>query len=177
MTEKGYWPTYDMTIEMQNPLAYMSVRGLAINKSGLETTKVELEQLIATKQADLDALTGGLNVASPKACKEYFYDRLGLHPYVNAAGGVTADDKAMSRICRKAGVGAKEAKLVQEIRAVRKLKGTYVDVQLDLDGRLRCSWNPRGTWTGRLSSGKTVTGTGLNLQNLHPQFKGFIVGG
>jgi hypothetical protein len=50
-------------------------------------------------------------------------------------------------------------------------------VAFDADGRLRCSWNPRGTKFGRLSSSQTIFGTGMNLQNLSPKFKGFIVAG
>lgn len=177
MTDGGYWPTYYMTVEMQDALSYMAVRGLAVDHGGLEATKKQLEVSIEEKQTQLDLLTGGLNPNSPAKCKEYFYEKLGLKPYLNHNGGITTDDKAMSRIYRKAGAGAKEAKLIQEIRGLRKLKGTYVDVQLDKDSRLRCSWNPRGTWTGRLSSSKTILGTGMNLQNLHPEFKGFIVAG
>jgi uracil-DNA glycosylase len=177
MTEGGFWPTYNMTVEMMDPLSYMAVRGLAVNRQGLEETKVRLEGAITEKQALLDDITGGLNPNSPKECKAYFYERLGIKPYISQAGGITTDDKAMSRIFRRAIEGSKEAKLVQEIRALKKLKGTYIDVQLDADGRLRSSWNPRGTWTGRLSSSKTILGTGMNLQNLHPEFKGFIIGG
>jgi hypothetical protein len=68
----------------------------------------------------------------------------------------------------------KEASLVQEIRRLNKLLGTYVDVTLDEDSILRCFYDPRGTWGGRLSSSKTLWGTGLNMQNLHPAFKYFI---
>jgi len=177
LTQGGFWPTYNMTAEMVDALTYMSVCGLPVDKDGLERTKVELEQTIAERQASLDEITGGLNVSSPKQCREYFYGKLGIKPYISAAGGISTDDKTMSRIARRAIKGSREAKLVQEIRSLRKLKGTYIDVQLDSDNRLRCSWNPRGTWTGRLSSSKTIFGTGMNLQNLHPSFKGFIVGG
>src|SRR5262245_4594632 len=180
LTEGQFRKTYDMTIEMMDPLTYMNIRGLKADKARLDETKITLEQVIADKQAALNALTGDfgpLNPASSKMCKEYFYEHLKIAPYKNQGGAVTTDDKAMSRIARKASKGSKEAKLVQEIRAVRKLKGTYIDVKLDPDDRVRCSWNPRGTWTGRLSSSKTIFGTGMNLQNLHPEFKGFIVGG
>lgn len=37
---------------------------------------------------------------------------------------------------------------------------------LDLDGRMRCSYNPGGTETHRLSSSANVFGRGTNLQNL-----------
>ena len=178
MTDGGYWPTYNRTARLAGPLTYMTAHGLAVDREGLASTKARLEVLIATKEAELTAISQwDFNPTSPKQCQQYFYDTLGLPPYKNQMGGVTTDDKAMSRIVRKAGVGAKEAKLVQEIRALKKLKGTYIDVELDQDSRLRCSWNPRGTWTGRLSSSQTLMGTGMNLQNLHPEFKGFIVAG
>lgn len=170
----GYWSTYESTAALADPLMYMTARGLAIEQSALEATK---QRVTAT----LDELTRELlavaetpfNPASSKQCIEYFYGVKRLTPYRSKTGAPTADDKAMSRIFRKTGL--REAKLVQEIRSLKKLLTTYIEVALDSDDRLRCSWNPRGTWTGRLSSSQTIFGTGLNLQNLHPQFKDFVV--
>lgn len=178
MERDGYWPTYEMTHRMAGPLAYMSVRGLKVDKRGLTETNARLEKTIEEKIKELESVAEyPFSVTSPKQCQGYFYGHLGLPPYRNSEGGVTTDDKAMSRIFRKGGKGSKEAKLVQELRGLLKLKGTYMEVELDTDDRLRCSWNPRGTWTGRLSSSKTILGKGMNLQNLHPEFKGFIVSG
>lgn len=178
MTAGGYWPTYNRTVRMASPLAYMTVRGLAVDRAGLAATKVRLDAAIAAKEEELKSVASyPFNVLSPKQCQAYFYEHLGLSPYRGQGGGITTDDKAMSRIFRKGGPGAREAKIVQELRALNKLRGTYIEVELDKDARLRCSWNPRGTWTGRLSSSQTLFGTGMNLQNLHPEFKGFIVAG
>jgi uracil-DNA glycosylase len=176
--DDGYWPAYNMTERLAQPLAFMSVHGLAVDIDGLAQTKIKLGIAIEAKMKELaEASDFPFSPSSPKQCQKYFYEHLNIKPYRNAQGGVTTDDKAMSRIFRKGGKGSKEAKLVQEIRTLTKLKGTYIDVDLDGDNRLRCSWNPRGTWTGRLSSSKTILGKGLNLQNLHPEFKGFIVAG
>lgn len=41
-----------------------------------------------------------------------------------------------------------------------------VQTTIDLDGRMRCSYNPGGTETHRLSSSENVFGRGTNLQNL-----------
>ena len=174
----GYWPAYERTRRLAEPLAYMSVRGLKVDIEGLEQTKINLGIEIERKLKELEEVADfPFSPTSPKQCQKYFYEHLNIKPYRNPEGGITTDDRSMSRIFRKGGKGAKEAKLVQEIRALLKLKGTYIDVDLDGDHRLRCSWNPRGTWTGRLSSSKTILGKGLNLQNLHPKFKGFIVAG
>ena len=178
MKDKDFLQTYNMTVEMRNALTFMSTDGLAVDKKGLEETNKLLEQQIIAKQTELNEACGrDLNVNSTKQCQDYFYAHLQLDPYKNRNGGLTTDDKAMSRIVRKASTGSKEAKLVQEVRRLKKLKSTYMEVEMDDDNRLRCSWNPRGTWTGRLSSSKTIMGTGMNLQNLDPEFKGFVVAG
>ena len=178
MRAGGYWATYEMTVDMWDQLAYMSIDGLPVNKKGLSETNAYLDKLIAEKERALHEACGReLNANSFKQCAEYFYEHLGIPPYKNREGGYTTDDKAMSRIVRRASTGSKEARLVQEVRKYRKLKNTYMEVELDDDDMLRCSWNPRGTWTGRLSSSQTIFGTGMNLQNLDPEFKAFVVAG
>lgn len=174
MTEGDFWPTYQMTVDLYEPLAYMTVRGFATNRDKLNETKGRVAAALLAKEAELaDISEVNFNPLSPKQCQQYFYVLKGLQPYVGAGGTVTTDDKAMARIYRR--YGLKEAKLVQEIRALNKLKGTYLEVDFDKDSRLRCAWNPRGTWTGRLSSSETLFGTGMNMQNLHPEFKEFLV--
>jgi uracil-DNA glycosylase len=172
MTERGYWPTYRMTADLAQPLMYMTVRGVRVDRARLAETNERVGVELAKLKARL-AEIADINPLSPPQCMKYFYETKGITPYLNKDGKPTSDDKAMSRIYRR--FNLPEAKLVQEVRAMHKLKNTYLEVAFDADGRLRCSWNPRGTWTGRLSSSQTVFGTGMNLQNLAPEFKGFIV--
>ena len=61
--------------------------------------------------------------------------------------------------------GMKEADVILDLRKERKMQGTYYEMKLDPDNRLRCSFNPVGTAQGRISSSKTIRGTGANLQN------------
>jgi uracil-DNA glycosylase family 4 len=174
----GYQTTYDMTVGLKNCLAYMTIRGLKIDRVGLEKAKVAIEGKLAERFQELkEASDFEFNPMSPKQCAEYLYEHCKNEPYKNSQGGVSTDDKSLSRLVRKGVKGSKEAKIVQEIRALNKLKSTYLEVELDGDDRLRCSWNPRGTVFGRLSSSQTIAGTGMNLQNLHPEFKSFIVAG
>ncbi len=173
--KQGFMQTYLDTVEMFPSLLYMMIRGFGIDKDRLEATKKEVEEKIKEKEDELSKVADHeFNPASPKQCQEYFYIHKGIKPYISrTTGRPTTDDKAMSRIYRR--YNLPEAKLVQEIRALNKLQGTYLEVQFDKDGMLRCSYNPRGATTGRLSSSKTIFGTGLNMQNLHPDFKGFLV--
>lgn len=174
MTEREFWPTYNMTARMANPLCFMASHGVRVDRDELEKTKEDISNKLANYEAELHSIAEwAFNPLSPAQCKKYFYETKGYQPYTNATGGVTTDDKAMARIVRR--YNSQEARLVQEIRGLRKLKSTYLEVALDPDGRLRSSWNPRGTITGRLSSSETIFGTGMNMQNLHPAFNSFIV--
>ena len=56
-----------------------------------------------------------------------------------------------------------------------ELLNSSLSVDIDKDGRLRCSYNIRGTWTGRLSSGETIFRTGMNMQNIDARFREFLV--
>jgi len=167
-----YTDTYRRTMALYDPIIYMTTRGLGVNKDEIENAKERVGVRRKKAQNSLNEMSGiELNANSPKQCIAYFYGTLGYPPYKNN-GSITTDDKALARLARK---GCKEAKLVQEVRTMRKLEGTYLEVILDKDGRLRCSWNIRGTRMGRLSSSQTIFDTGLNLQNLHSEFKPFIV--
>lgn len=175
LTQRDMWFTYDATVEMLPALLFATLDGLAVDAARLEETKVKIEAEITLREKELASIADyPFNPLSPAQVKKYLYEHKGITPYKNAAGGITTDDKALSRIIRKH-PELREPVLIQTLRGLKKLKATYLDVETDADGRLRCSWNPRGTWTGRLSSSQTIFGRGLNLQNLDPRFKGFIV--
>lgn len=176
VAKDGYQPAYDMTIRLFEPLMFMQTRGIRVNMDALLATQQEIRTSAATKQEELNRLCGReLNVNSPKDCQTYFYVELGIPPYYNE-GSVTVDDLALQRLSRGTAKrpGLRQAKLVQEIRGLAKLDGTYLNLEFDADGRMRCSYNPRGTKFGRLSSSKTVFGTGTNMQNLPQEFKRFL---
>lgn len=176
--DKGYRKAYDMTMNIFPVLMFMQTRGIKVNRAALDETKIDVLKVAAEKQEELNELCGReLNINSPKDCQAYFYDELGIPPYRNAEGRPTVDDLALQRLVRGtvARPGLRQAKLVQEIRGLKKLYGTYLNLEFDTDGRMRCSFNPRGTKFGRLSSSKTIFGTGTNFQNLPQEFKKFLV--
>ena len=177
--ERDFQHTYTMTSNLFPVLTFMQLRGMKVNHTLLAETRKELIEKRDLKQAELNAIVGHpLNVNSSKQCCEYFYIKKGLPTITNAkTHSISADDKAMQRLVRGTAKhpSIPEAKLVQEIRGYEKLYNTYLNAVFDDDGRLRGSYNPRGTKFGRLSSSKTIRDTGLNYQNIPQEFKKFLV--
>ncbi len=157
--------------DLIHPLIYMQHRGIKCKKEVLSGYSSQLSASVKDLQIELDALVKvhpgfecGLNVNSPKQVSNYLYGALGLRTYISRkTGKITTDDDALKRLSRQ---GCKEAMIIRKIRMIRKAVSTYFEVELDADSRLRCSYNPVGTRSGRLSSSKTIWGTGLNMQNL-----------
>lgn len=181
--QEGYGDTYEHTVSLYEPLTYMMMRGVKVDQDELARMKVKVDGLIGQYQVRLDTLCGHhLNANSNDKCKAYFYQEKGVPPYTKYIKKtkktvVTCDDKALQRLSRPTSTrkGFEEARLIQRIRQLRKLKGTYLDIVFDKDNRMRCSYNPRGTRFGRLSSSKTIFETGMNMQNLPPAFQQFLV--
>jgi DNA polymerase I-like protein with 3'-5' exonuclease and polymerase domains len=177
LSAEGFWPAYNSTIDLFEPLMFMMTRGILVDHAQLEATKQDIQKTAAAAQQELNKLCGrDLNVNSPKDCQKYFYLELACTPYYKD-GKVTVDDKALQRLANGTAKqpGLRQAKLCQDIRGLQKLYSTYLDIEFDKDGRMRCSYNPRGTKFGRLSSSKTIFGTGTNQQNLPQEFKKFLV--
>ncbi len=191
---KGYRTTYDMTMRLLPSLVYMMVRGVRVNSEALAITRRETEAKIAAllermapafgrpiiteapkRAADKRAVeaSGALNIHSPAQLCQYFYGEKKFKPYIGKTGSASVDDMALSRLVRRE--ECLEAKLLQEYRRLSTLNTRYLDIRFDVDGRMRCSYNIRGTVTGRLSSSKTISSGGMNMQNLPPSFRGFLI--
>jgi DNA polymerase len=173
--DEGYKWTYDNTMSLLDPCLYTGMSGFKVNMNKLEALKNRVKTELSEVEQKLESIAEHpFNPSSSRQCIAYFYGTKGLHPYVNPkTSNPTCDDKALARIIRK--YNLPEARLVQEIRGLSKLLSTYLEVEFDKDGRIRCAYDPRGTTTGRLSSKQTPIKTGMNMQNIDPRFKGFLV--
>lgn len=175
--------TYSFTMELMEPVMFMQTRGILVDRAALERERAKVREEMDTVLQELHERVGWeLNPLSSKQCQQYFYGELGIPPYTTYDKGtgksrVSMDDEALTRIAR--GTASRrpvyEAELVQRYRRLSKILGTYLEIEIDRDGRMRCSYNLRGNKFGRLSSSKTVYGTGMNMQNLPDEFKRFLV--
>ncbi len=166
LIKQGNIPTYDRHCILIPPLVYMMERGIKVDVEGMLAGRQAAEREVFDLESQLFSLVGReINYTSPKQMKEYFYGEKNLPPYKNRkTGGITCDEKALTRIYRK---GFPEAKLVLRLRSLStKTLGTYLSLdKIDPDGRYRSQYNPVGARTGRLSSSENIFGTGGNQQN------------
>ena len=167
--------TYQVHRDLTYPLLYMQRRGICMDRVGLKRESDKQTKIIADKKLELNELCGReLNEKfsnSPKQVMEYFYNEKGVPPY-KEKGKRTANEKALIRIARK---GFPEAFTILAIRQAQKLKSTYLEVTLGVDGRLRSSMNPVGAKTGRLSSSANIFGEGTNIQTIPHDILKFLL--
>ncbi len=160
-------PAYERQLSIILPCTYMMERGISVDMEGLKAERRAMEEEVKFKRQRLTELAPGLNPQSPKQLFDYFYVQKKFPYYKNKQGKVTTDASAMKKIGRQKGRdGAEVARLITEIKKQEKLIATYMaDLKFDSDNRIRCSYNPCGTSFSRLSSSKSIFGSGMNMQN------------
>ncbi|MBU0846418.1 hypothetical protein KKH23_04455, partial [Patescibacteria group bacterium] len=170
----GNYETYLRQLKLVEPLAFMQRHGIKVDTKAQAETRAEAELALNKLKLEFLLLCGKeLNTNSNKQMMDYFYEGKGITPYIaRKTGNPTIDAEALQRLARR---GITEAQKLLDIRKLEKLLGTYLTMKLDDDDRLRSSFNPVGTTTGRVSSSQTIFGTGGNMQNLPKSFRRFLV--
>jgi len=155
--QRLFWPV----LESMN-------RGLRVDTSQRGQFAFTLQEEIAKREQWLiDTLGEPLNIKSPLQMKRMFYETLGQKPVLSRkTGGVTCDDEALRKIAEREPLLLPVTKKIAELRSLGVFLSTFVNAPLDIDGRMRCSFNIGGTETYRFSSSKNAFGSGLNLQNI-----------
>lgn len=107
--------------------------------------------------------------------RDYLYETLKLPKQYNTnrqtgKTSVTTDYEALlklSRHCQKHNL-SKELQIIQLSIEIRSLitRAEMLGIMADSDGRIRCAYNLVGSETGRITSYKSPTGSGYNLQTI-----------
>jgi len=161
------------------PLLAIQRRGfkldLALREQFCVDAKRELEEKLLEYQCkfargkSVDDVCTFFN--SPKQLATYFYIEKGYKPY-RKGGSVTTDHDAMVRLSTTQ--QSHEAKIVLDVRHLTKRISTYFTTTVDDDGRMRCAYDPVGAGS-RLSSRKTIFGTGGNMQTAIEEINNCLV--
>jgi uracil-DNA glycosylase len=160
-------------MRLQPHLSESTVTGVAIDKSikdrlskeiGADVTKLRNDVVIAARRAANDHELE-INPNSPKQVTKLLFDTLHLKYHKRTADAQTREDLMKDA---RTGIEAKEflgklGKYAEEA----KFFSTYVETEIDSDDRFRAEFKQYGVSKapGRLSSGKTLWGSGGNAQN------------
>lgn len=158
----------DFQQSLFRPVLRTMDKGIRVDTARRGAFAMELLEEIAQREQWLfDVLGEPVNIKSPKQMQELFYATLGQKPIFNRkTGGITTDDEALGRIADREPLLRPLIKRIQELRSLGVFLSTFVNAPLDIDGRMRCSFNIAGTETYRFSSSSNAFGSGLNLQNI-----------
>lgn len=169
------WPELPRIVEFQNTVARavtrMMLRGFRTDAPTRKAMSAELQARRAVILREITELLGHeINPLSPPQLQKLFYEDFGITPIKkrNAKGMYvpTMDEDALETIAGKVGVLKPLISRMLAVRKITKHNSTYVQMPLDIDGRLRCSFNVAGTVTYRFSSSENAFQSGGNLQNI-----------
>lgn len=160
--------TNDLCLRMMN-------RGVLIDKAKRGSMIYDLEAARAGYYDELlriipqDMVKPGHKVPwyrSDTQIKTLFYDILGFKPVIHRkTGRPTSGKEALMALAKRY---PEFTGLFSRLDIAGSVDNSLGVAQTppDPDGRMRCSYNPGGTETHRLSSSENVWGRGTNLQNL-----------
>lgn len=146
--------------------------GVRIDKKARDAFALELqEEMTKREQFFFQVLGHPLNPRSNPVMTKLFYTDLGVPPiWSRAKKGVpphvTCDDDALDKIMSKEPLTRPLIRAIQEYRSLGVFLSTFVLAPLDVDSRMRCSYNICGTETYRFNSSANAFDSGTNLQNV-----------
>jgi len=163
LKKRGNLETYFHQCKTIEPAVYMMVKGFRHDRDGMVSESNQLKAEAAVLEEQLSEMTSGnvVNCRSHTQLRAYFYGIKGVPPILKDKKP-TCNEKALKKL---AGRGYPEARIALEARRKLNRCSKYLDVDIDLDGRLRGEINVVGTTTGRWSIKKTlITDCGFALQ-------------
>jgi uracil-DNA glycosylase/DNA polymerase I-like protein with 3'-5' exonuclease and polymerase domains len=184
------WPGLPAVHEFQQelfwPVLKAMQRGIRVDFAARGVLAMELQEHIAAReQWFIDILGHPLNPQSSDQMHKLFYEdfialvgRPILKRVKNEATGLwemrpTLDDDALTQLATREPLLKPLCNAIQDHRTLNVLLSTFVMAKLDIDGRMRCSFNIGGSESGesapytyRLSSNKNAFDGGANLQNI-----------
>ena len=168
--DEGLWDFYQEYY--MNPFLH-SCRtewyGVKIDTVKRKQADEEIIKNIERLQKDIDNRLGWhLNVNSPPQMYKLLYTVKGLQVKKNKkTGRPTTDKHTLEFFASK--TGDQVLQWIIDLRHNIDLKGDIIDQELDEDGRMHTHYNLGGADTARLTSVRSILGTGTNLQNV-PRF-------
>ena len=166
------WPelrsVHDFQQSMFWPVLQTMITGLRVNNDSKAQLSEDLSVAISEREAWVHELLGfPLNIKSPKQMQDTFYRLFAQKSIMSRkTGNPTTDDSALERIAIREPLLKPLTTRIQDLRSLGVFRSTFLEAPVDLDDRMRCSFNIAGTETYRFSSSENAFGSGMNLQNI-----------
>jgi uracil-DNA glycosylase family 4 len=179
LVQYDLWSVYERTRRVLPHAIDMACRGIKYDERRAVQLAGRADREVQRLQRILDGRAGGpINVNSHPQTTKLLYDTWGLPVRTNReTGGRTSNEKSLLSLYPL--VTSKPIR--QGIRALlgirhrRKLTSAYLRVRPSSDNRMRSSYNPAGTETGRWSASKFLITEGVNLQTVPQAWKDCFV--
>ena len=152
---------YSLELPLEQVLARMELRGVAIDTNKLKDLHVDLSARLVKLEKEAFELAGmEFNMGSPKQVGQILFEKLALNAQKKTKTGFSTDSSVLEKLALQHAF----PKVLLEHRMLAKLINTYVETLPALinpeTGRLHTNYNQFVAATGRLSSSDP------NLQNI-----------
>lgn len=171
------------------PVLKAMLRGVRVDTKVRDALALEIQEAISEREDFLLKVLGHpINPRSSTQMVKLFYEDLLLPRQMTRAkkgvpGHLTCDDEALLTLSKKEPLVKPIINAIQDIRTLGVFLSTFILAKLDIDGRMRCSFNIAGNakvektgeqrteeksapYTYRLSSSQNAFGGGANMQNI-----------
>lgn len=164
----GLRKVHDFQQSLFWPVLETMNRGLRVDSKRRATFSFELQAELTKREAWLQSVLGyPLNPRSTAQMQDLFYSQLKQPVQLDRkTRKPTCNDEALSKLAKREPLLRPLVRKIAEIRSIGVFHSTFVTAPTDIDGRMRCSFNPAGTETYRFSSSKNAFWSGMNLQNI-----------
>lgn len=163
----GMTAVNDFQQSLAYPVLQTMLRGIRVDMKARMKLSSELLQGVQDREAwMLEVIGREINIKSPKQMAEFFYTEMGQKEIrkrqPDGSMSVTTNDEALHKIAEREPILSNITRKIAELRSLGVFHSTFVQAPLDIDGRIRTSFNICGTETYRFASSKNAFGTGLN---------------
>lgn len=171
------WPecraVHDFQQSLFHPVLQSMNRGLRVDRESKSRLAAELFSAIQERENYiLEVIGRPLNIKSHPQMTDFFYREINQKTIRSRpkkdgkGGGPTCNDAALETIGMREPLLLPLLRVISELRTLGVFLSTFVNAPLDVDLRMRCSFNVAGTSTYRFSSSQNAFDSGMNLQNI-----------
>jgi uracil-DNA glycosylase family 4 len=168
-TRTSFGSPSEIQQSLHDPVFSMMLRGVRVDEKKKRDLVLHIMDQIALRETWLQKVVGKpINPRSPKQLQDLFYEEFRqkkIYNYKAKTKGPTTNADALITIAKREPLLAPLVETINEVRELSNARA-FCAQQLDLDKRIRCSYNISGTETYRFASSEDAFGFGTNLQNV-----------